>query len=140
MLDDCKDHILLVQEHWRLESELIVWQNTARRKGWHGIWEAAKATEKNQDGITGRSGGVAILTWNGRSKFASNFEADYRVLGAKISSGRTKTLHIFGFDGQNNYERGNISIRDRLGKFITQLGRVPWVIGGDWNAQPGTCH
>ena len=59
-----------------------------------------------------------------------------------------KTLHIFciyGYDvgqkdtlGQSNHERGNRSIRDRLSKFITQLGRVPWVIGGDWNAQPGT--
>ena len=79
MLDDCKDHILLVQAHWRLESELIVWQNTARRKGWHGTWEAAKGTEKNQAGVTGGSGGVAILTCNGRPMFASTVDAGYRV-------------------------------------------------------------
>eukprot|EP00972_Heterocapsa_arctica_P009517 1402059-Heterocapsa_arctica.AAC.1 len=41
--------------------------------------------------------------------------------------------------GQSYYERGNRSIRDRLGRFITQLGRVPWIIGGDWNMTPGTC-
>eukprot|EP00972_Heterocapsa_arctica_P115695 16449212-Heterocapsa_arctica.AAC.1 len=41
--------------------------------------------------------------------------------------------------GQNYYERGNKSIRDRFGTFITQLGRVPWVMGGDWNMGPGAC-
>eukprot|EP00972_Heterocapsa_arctica_P007925 1156705-Heterocapsa_arctica.AAC.1 len=53
---------------------------------------------------------------------------------------------IYGFDlgqtvkqGQNYYERGNKSHRDRLGRFISQIGRVPWIIGGDWNMEPGTC-
>eukprot|EP00972_Heterocapsa_arctica_P005035 747077-Heterocapsa_arctica.AAC.1 len=55
----------------------------------------------------------------------NTFEADYRALGASIGWGRKNTLHIFsiyGFDtgqkdqqGQNDYERGNKSIRDRLG-------------------------
>ncbi len=115
MLDDCKDHILLVQEHWRLESELIIWQNTARRKGWHGIWEAAKTTEKHQEGVTGRSGGVAILSLNFRSIFASNFEADYIVVGAKIGWGRTKTLHILCVYGYG-YRRGLRGVERRRGQ------------------------
>eukprot|EP00972_Heterocapsa_arctica_P079712 11744406-Heterocapsa_arctica.AAC.1 len=70
----------------------------------------------------------------------SKFESDYRALGVTIGWGRRKTLHIFsiyGYDtgqrdaqGQNYYERGNRTIRDRLGSYITQLGRVPWIIGG----------
>eukprot|EP00972_Heterocapsa_arctica_P065144 9616663-Heterocapsa_arctica.AAC.1 len=78
----------------------------------------------------------------------NTFEADYRALGASIGWGRKTTLRVFsiyGFDigqtyqqGQNYYERGNISIGDRLGRFITQLGRVPWIIGRDWNMTPGT--
>eukprot|EP00972_Heterocapsa_arctica_P005687 839145-Heterocapsa_arctica.AAC.1 len=58
-------------------------------------------------------------------------------------------MHIFsiyGFDigqtnkqGQHYHERGNSTIRDRLGIYITQLGRVPWIIGGDWNMIPGSC-
>eukprot|EP00972_Heterocapsa_arctica_P031491 4638636-Heterocapsa_arctica.AAC.1 len=77
------------------------------------------------------------------------FESDYRAVGASIGWGRKKTLHMFsiyGFDlgqkdqqGQSYDERGNRSIRDRLGSFITQLGRVPWIIGGGWNMTPGTC-
>eukprot|EP00972_Heterocapsa_arctica_P056889 8396944-Heterocapsa_arctica.AAC.1 len=118
-------------------------------KGWQGVWEPAKQTYNKQDGVTGRSGGVAILTWNGRLLMNNTFEADYRALGVSIGWGRKKTLHIlsiYGFDtghtyqqGQNYYERGNKSIRDRFGRFIAQLGRVPWVIGGDWNMGPGTC-
>eukprot|EP00972_Heterocapsa_arctica_P103983 15325398-Heterocapsa_arctica.AAC.1 len=72
-----------------------------------------------------------------------------RAIGAAIGWGRSKTLHIFsiyGYDigqkdaqGHNYHERGNRFIRDRLGKYITQLGRVPWIIGGDRNMAPGSC-
>eukprot|EP00972_Heterocapsa_arctica_P010039 1475381-Heterocapsa_arctica.AAC.1 len=61
MLEHCKDHVLLIQEHWRLKDELHAWETQAHMKGWQGIWEPAKQTENNQDGVTGRSGGVAIL-------------------------------------------------------------------------------
>eukprot|EP00972_Heterocapsa_arctica_P066352 9788024-Heterocapsa_arctica.AAC.1 len=37
-----------------------------------------------QDGVTGGSGGVAILTWNGRLILKNNFESDYRAVGASI--------------------------------------------------------
>eukprot|EP00972_Heterocapsa_arctica_P084357 12426168-Heterocapsa_arctica.AAC.1 len=89
--------------------------------------------EKTQDGVTGRSGGVAVLTWNGRLIMRNTFEADYRAMGVSIGWGRKKTMHIFsifGFDtgqkdkqGQNYHERGNRTIRDTLGIYITQLGR-----------------
>eukprot|EP00972_Heterocapsa_arctica_P020644 3044014-Heterocapsa_arctica.AAC.1 len=61
----------------------------------------------------------------------NTFESDYIAVGASIGWRRKKTLHIFsiyGFDleqkdhqGQSYYEIGNRSIRDRLGRFITQL-------------------
>eukprot|EP00972_Heterocapsa_arctica_P069604 10284726-Heterocapsa_arctica.AAC.1 len=62
MLEYCTDHVVLIQEHWRLNEELHTWQTLAHLKGWQGVWETAKVTEKDQDGVTGRSGGVAILT------------------------------------------------------------------------------
>eukprot|EP00972_Heterocapsa_arctica_P043011 6342078-Heterocapsa_arctica.AAC.1 len=61
---------------------------TAFMKGWQGVWEPAKVTEKDKDGVTGRSGGVAILTWNGRLLLTNEFESDYRAVGATLGWGR----------------------------------------------------
>eukprot|EP00972_Heterocapsa_arctica_P102582 15118770-Heterocapsa_arctica.AAC.1 len=41
MLDHCKDHIMLIQEHWRLKYEIEKWKSTAYLKGWQGVWEPA---------------------------------------------------------------------------------------------------
>eukprot|EP00972_Heterocapsa_arctica_P036454 5365317-Heterocapsa_arctica.AAC.2 len=64
-------------------------------KGWQGVWEPANQTEKKADGTTGRSGGVAILAWNGILVLKSEFEADHIIFGATIGWGRRKSIHIF---------------------------------------------
>eukprot|EP00972_Heterocapsa_arctica_P082045 12092575-Heterocapsa_arctica.AAC.1 len=69
---------MLIQEHWRLKDELHSWETLAHLKGWQGVWEPAKAIEKYQNGVMGRSGGVAILTWNGILILRNTFEADCR--------------------------------------------------------------
>eukprot|EP00972_Heterocapsa_arctica_P035656 5247060-Heterocapsa_arctica.AAC.1 len=79
MLDHCTDHVMLIQEHWRLNEKVHSWQTLAHLKGWQGIREPANTTEKDQDGVTGRSGGVAILTWNGRLILKNTVESDYRA-------------------------------------------------------------
>eukprot|EP00972_Heterocapsa_arctica_P060389 8905694-Heterocapsa_arctica.AAC.1 len=45
MLEHCKDHVMLIQEHWRLKEEIEKWKTTAFVKGWQGVWEPAKVTE-----------------------------------------------------------------------------------------------
>eukprot|EP00972_Heterocapsa_arctica_P066226 9769709-Heterocapsa_arctica.AAC.1 len=75
------------------------------------------------------------------------FESYYRAVGATLGWGGNKSLHKFSIydfgtgqtyqHGQSYYERGNISIIYRLGRYVTQLGRDPWIIGGDWNMAPG---
>eukprot|EP00972_Heterocapsa_arctica_P072072 10643800-Heterocapsa_arctica.AAC.1 len=52
MLDHCTDHVMLIQERWRLKEAIHSWQTLAHFKGWQGIWEPAKTTEKYQDGVT----------------------------------------------------------------------------------------
>eukprot|EP00972_Heterocapsa_arctica_P052266 7689678-Heterocapsa_arctica.AAC.1 len=84
MLEHCKYNIMLIQEHWRLNKDLESWKSLAHPKGWQGVWEVAKQTETNGDGVTGRSGGVAILAWNVRLVLKSEFEADHRVVGATL--------------------------------------------------------
>eukprot|EP00972_Heterocapsa_arctica_P025138 3702832-Heterocapsa_arctica.AAC.1 len=49
MLDHCKDHITLIQEHWKLKDKIEKWKTTAFLKGWQGVWEPAIVTEKNDD-------------------------------------------------------------------------------------------
>eukprot|EP00972_Heterocapsa_arctica_P016696 2461823-Heterocapsa_arctica.AAC.1 len=70
-------------------------QILAHHKGWQGVWEVAKHTETNDDGVTGRSGGVSISAWNGRLVIKSEFEADHRVVGATLGWGRRKSIHMF---------------------------------------------
>eukprot|EP00972_Heterocapsa_arctica_P006836 999414-Heterocapsa_arctica.AAC.1 len=83
------------EEHWRLNYYIDKWKTTPSLKGWQGVWEPAVVTEKNNDGVTGRSGGVAILTWTGILLLNSDFEADYRLVGATIGWGRKRSIHIF---------------------------------------------
>eukprot|EP00972_Heterocapsa_arctica_P052947 7795390-Heterocapsa_arctica.AAC.1 len=48
---------------------------------------------------------------------------------------------MYGLDtGQVNPgpEEGNIMLRDRVAEHLAKLGRVPWIIGGDWKVEPGT--
>eukprot|EP00972_Heterocapsa_arctica_P072664 10727769-Heterocapsa_arctica.AAC.1 len=84
----------------------------------------------NEEGNPGRSGGFAILVWTGRLILKNTFEADHRIIGATLGWGRTTSIHIFyiyGFDlgqkdkhGQSYYQRGNPSLRDRLGTCIIE--------------------
>eukprot|EP00972_Heterocapsa_arctica_P084307 12419914-Heterocapsa_arctica.AAC.1 len=113
---------MLIQEHWRLKEEIEKWKTIAFMKGWQGVWEPAKVAEQYKDGVIGRSGGVAILTWNGIILLNNEFESNYISVGATLGWGRKRSLHhfsIYGFDtgqtyqhGQSYYERGNISITD----------------------------
>eukprot|EP00972_Heterocapsa_arctica_P039832 5869302-Heterocapsa_arctica.AAC.1 len=61
ILEHTEDHIVCIQEHWRLPSEIESWKSAAFRKGWTGVWHPAIKTQKTVDGRPGKSGGVAIL-------------------------------------------------------------------------------
>eukprot|EP00972_Heterocapsa_arctica_P019635 2898067-Heterocapsa_arctica.AAC.1 len=70
--------------------------------------------------------------------------SDHRLIGASIGWGRKKTMHImciYGLDiGQTNPgpEEGNKVLRTRISEHLGKIGRVPWIIGGYWNLEPGT--
>eukprot|EP00972_Heterocapsa_arctica_P051308 7546482-Heterocapsa_arctica.AAC.1 len=77
ILENTEDHIVLIQEHWRLPGEIETWKSAAYRKGWTGVWHAAKKTQNTEDGRPGKSGGVAILVWNGRMIMKSTLVSDH---------------------------------------------------------------
>eukprot|EP00972_Heterocapsa_arctica_P097514 14386367-Heterocapsa_arctica.AAC.1 len=48
---------------------------------------------------------------------------------------------IYGLDnGHTNPppEEGNKLLGARISEHLAKIGRVPWIIGGDWNLEPGT--
>ncbi len=50
ILEKCKEHIIMIQEHKQLQQEMEKWKSCAGIRGWHGVWEQAAITEKNEEG------------------------------------------------------------------------------------------
>eukprot|EP00972_Heterocapsa_arctica_P040547 5974094-Heterocapsa_arctica.AAC.1 len=47
-------------------------------------------------------------------------------------------MSIYGLDvGQTNHTYGNNVLRGRVGIHLSAIGRVPLVVGGDWNLPTG---
>eukprot|EP00972_Heterocapsa_arctica_P010315 1515765-Heterocapsa_arctica.AAC.1 len=47
---------------------------------------------------------------------------------------------IYGLDTGQTYpgpEEGNKVLRTSISEHLATFGRVPWIIGGDWNLEPG---
>eukprot|EP00972_Heterocapsa_arctica_P085876 12655454-Heterocapsa_arctica.AAC.1 len=132
ILENTEDHIVFIQEHWRLPNKIGSWKSAAFRKGWTGVWHPAIRTQKTVDGIPGISGEVAILVWSGRTIMKSTLISDHRLIGASIAWGRKKTMHvicIYGLDtGQTNTtpEEGNKVLRSRISEHLAKIGRAPW--------------
>eukprot|EP00972_Heterocapsa_arctica_P029995 4420507-Heterocapsa_arctica.AAC.1 len=61
VLDMTEGHIVLIQEHWRLNEDIESWKTIVFTKGWHGVGNPAIKTQNTEDGKPGRSGGVAVL-------------------------------------------------------------------------------
>eukprot|EP00972_Heterocapsa_arctica_P011221 1643535-Heterocapsa_arctica.AAC.1 len=61
ILENINDHIILIQEHWRVNEDVKSLKRIAFHRGWHGVWGVAAKTQKTEDGNPGRSGGVGIL-------------------------------------------------------------------------------
>eukprot|EP00972_Heterocapsa_arctica_P072784 10745504-Heterocapsa_arctica.AAC.1 len=126
-----------------LEEDIETCKTIAFNKGWHGVWNPASKTQKADDGNPGRSGGVAVFVWKGRTIMNSSMEADHRLVGAIIGWGRRESIHIvsiYGHDtGQHHHEEGNDVLRGSVGRHLAAIGRVHWVVGGGCNLQPGEC-
>ena len=72
--------------------------------------------------------------------FRGNGRADARWLHVSIPWTRRRALQVcnlYGYDaGQEQRELKNRELHARAWETIQNLGRVPWVIGGDWNIEP----
>lgn len=127
-------HIILLQEHRAGVRELGAWKSLAKGMGWHGVWATAV-----EDG-RGRSGGVAILVNVKRPVFMVG-ECSNRIVGAAVAPTRRKVLNVYNVYGWDchykNNEESNHQMVEQLVHRVIGLGRTMWVIGGDWNMEPG---
>ena len=62
-------------------------------------------------------------------------------LGASIHWTRTKPIHLLSLDaydvGQDERDTLNGALFDHHQKILLELGNEPWLIGADFNQQPG---
>ena len=125
--------IILIQEHRTLGASIPGLQNLVAAFGWHGVWDPATTDHKH-----GRSGGTAILVRKPLAIFRR--EAPNRCTAATVQWTRKTALHLLSVYGTHHTHLGaeeqNAQLLDSLQSYLAGLGRVPWIIGGDWNLEP----
>ena len=127
--------VILVQEHKADRTKVQSWQTLAARMGWHGVWQPATRTPKG-----GASGGVATLAPQGIPIFRGPSEYSHRWIRASVPWARTKELQLFSVyacdKGHQDEHKENRLLFEQLRAELHALGRVPYVLGGDWNQAP----
>ena len=125
--------VLLLQEHRHLGPALPALHGLARQAGCHGIWDPA-TTHKQ----CGRSGGTTVLV-RIPLQIHRGDTVD-RCTVAIVPWTRTTRLHVVSVYGINrsspDFHSSNTRLQADLQTYLSGLGTVPWVIGGDWNFEP----
>ena len=127
--------ILMIQETKLTTDKISGKQLHGYEMGWHGVWEPALVTEKG-----GISGGIATLVRQPILIAKGLNPGTHRWHRVSIQWTQATKLHIvnlYGFDcKQEGYLEKNEELHRSIGADLHTLGRVPWVVGGDWNMEP----
>ena len=123
-------NVLLVQEHRLLGPEIPGAQAMAAQAGWNGIWDQAQRTLAR-----GRSGGTAVLV---RAPVQIHRGAKLsRATAAIVPWTRKNHIHVITVYGAHSThpdkDKENTRMCEDIQEYLAVLGRVPWIIGGDWN-------
>lgn len=124
--------VLLVQKHRVAGPGLPGIQGIAMGKGWHGVYDAAKANGN------GRSGGTAVLVR--RPVQIMRGGRLYRGTIAVISWTRRSRMHVASVynahEADPQHEEATHQLFGQWQEDLAEIGSVPWIIGGDWNLEP----
>ena len=128
---------IYIYKHNRLiEGPLGSAQIKAIGKGWQGVWQPAMNTGKH-----GRSGGVATLVIQPILMIKGGGEYNHRWHRVMVQWTRRTKVHIVNIYGKERKKaednEQNHKLQGRVQQELQGLGRVPWIIGGDWNQEPG---
>ena len=127
-------HIILIQEHRGTKEKVAAYQMLAARHKWNGVW-----TEALETSDLGRSGGVAILAKDPILAVKGKGKYDHRWVSAILPYTRTRAVHIhciYGWDRTYEDDGRNAELSQRIQEEISKNGRVPYMVGGDWNQTP----
>jgi hypothetical protein len=127
-------HFLLIQEHRLLPDQVGGAQVMSQAMGWKGVWTPAQ-----QGFRAGRSGGLAILGRDPLLVVADTGDYNHRYLKAVVPLTRRVGVHlynVYGWDRTQEAEAQNDDLHDRVRADLAKAGRVPFVVGGDWNLEP----
>ena len=100
----------------------------------NGVW-----TEALETSYLGRSGGVAILAKDPILAVKGKGKYDHRWVSTILPYTRTRAMHvhcIYGWDRTYEDDGRNAELSQRIQEEISKNGRVPYIVGGDWNQTP----
>ena len=128
-----KAQVLLVQEHRLIGPDIPGMQALAAMAGWHGVWDAATKTFAK-----GRSGGTAVLVR--KPLIIQRGPRIPRGTLAAIAWTRRAYIHVGSVYGAHQGHPSRATENHRLftglQEHLAAIGRVPWLLGGDWNMEP----
>ena len=130
--------IIMIQEHKCNSAESETQKIAALAWGWNSVWQPAKSAKCIGEG------GVAILVKGQHPVFIGNGIYSHRWMRATVPWTRTRALHLFcvyGHDvGKNEAYEQNLLLIGEIQEEKARIGRVPTVMGGDWNCEPMTLN
>jgi len=128
--------ILLIQEHRLLTAQAATCKARLRGWGWGSVWSPARRTDKG-----GISGGVAIAA-RGMLLVGPTGTQIERIITGHVALTRTRRLRVTSVylaDSTCPQADGiNMEIAQTLAEELRGEGRVPFMVGGDWNCEPST--
>jgi len=128
--------ILLIQEHRLLGPQAATWKARLRGWGWGSVWSPAVRTQRG-----GISGGVAVAA-RGMLLIGPTGRTSERIVTGHVALTRTRRLRVTSLYLADstcpNAHGTNFGIAQTLEEELRGEGRVPFVVGGDWNCEPST--
>lgn len=135
---------LIFEEFFRVNPDLILLQELdkyeevakeLKTKGYTGIFQVKRGWHND---------GIAIFykeeKFKLKNKFLIKFEGNQNALGLRLNDGDQEfcvfTTHLKSFEKFDYVRTGQVK---KLVEFFKGLEKLPIIIGGDFNSEPGSC-
>ena len=131
--------VIMIQEHKLDQTGVHSAAKSCFTAGWHGIWAAAETSSSHH---LGRSGGVAILAPRHVVITQGPEQHGHRHIHGMIQWTQRKMRRLFSlyaYDVSYPYPgrvEPSASLFNEVQGVLAQMGKVPWILGADFNQEP----